>query len=197
MLRNIPTLVGSMFFGIVIAAAALTLVGSNARALQRDAGADLFPTNGLIASALENLSREARPTPAQIRSAIQTVRGQMDRIELRSKEDYVNASKILSRGSTTEDALLAHELAICALALGDERARLLAAQSWDQFLVRKGMGQRFGTQEKSKGPSIPYSTVTDSMRVILDVNSPRKNGQKHLRAMPSVARPALPIEALN
>jgi len=183
-----------MFFGIVFAAAALTLVGSNAKALQRDAGADLVPTNGLIASALENLARAEKPTGNQIRSAIQTVRGQMDRIELRSKEDYANASMILSRGSTTEDALLAHELAMCALALGDERARSLAAKSWDQFLIRKGMSQRFGTQANSGKPLSSASGVSDSMRMILGVNAAGERFTSGSRRQPTVASI---IQALN
>lgn len=197
MLKNVPTLACSMFFGIVFATAALTLVGSNAKALQRDAGADLVPTNGLIASALENLARSENPTGNQIRSAIDTVRGQMDRIELRSKEDYTNASMILSRGATTEDALLAHELAMCALALGDERARSLAAKSWDQFLIRKGMSQRFGTQANCGKARSSASGVSDSMRMILDVNAGRKPFRNGSSGQPSVASAARPIEALK
>jgi hypothetical protein len=194
--KNFSTLVGSVLFGLVFAAAGLILVGSNASARSTliEEGTVMISPNGLISSALDNLTRNANPTEAQIRSAIDTVRGQMDQIEFRTKEDYWNASQILLRGSTIDDALLAHELSMCALALGDDRARSLAAESWDRVLVREGKQQRFGTQKREKASSLG-SPVTDSMRIILDV--PLNRGNITAAKTRELGQQVRPIEALN
>jgi len=98
--------------------------------------------------------------------------------ELKTGTDYWHAALILQHGtSAPEDALLAHELCVAALVLGEKRAAWLAAASEDRFLMRISRPQRFGTQFRSEGPDQSmelYTTdgaVTDSLRKRLSVPS--------------------------
>ena len=97
--------------------------------------------------------------------------------ELKTGTDYWRAALILQHGNAPEDALLAHELCVAALVLGEKQAAWLAAASEDRFLMRISRPQRFGTQFRSGGPNQPmelYTTdgaVTDSLRRRLGVPS--------------------------
>lgn len=65
---------------------------------------------------------------------------------LRTGRDWFNAALILQHSSEPDDYLLAHEMCLAALALGESRAKWLAAASEDRFLLAIGRKQRFGTQ---------------------------------------------------
>jgi len=65
---------------------------------------------------------------------------------LRTGRDWLNAALILQHSNEADDYLLAHEMCVAALALGESRAKWLAAASEDRFLMAIGRKQRFGTQ---------------------------------------------------
>ena len=91
----------------------------------------------------------------------------------RTGADWFHAALILQHGPDATDTLLAHEMAIAALAAGDPRARWLAAATEDRFLRRLGRPQRFGTQyESTGGPATLAETdpgVTDHLRAAVSV----------------------------
>ena len=68
--------------------------------------------------------------------------------KLKTAEDFREAAIIFQHGSTPEDFLLAHVLAVDAIAKGDTtgHARGLAAVTLDRYLQWSGKKQIFGTQ---------------------------------------------------
>ncbi len=97
---------------------------------------------------------------------------------LRTGPDLYHAAMILQHGESPEDFLLAHELAIASLILGEERAKWLAAASEDRFLKSIGRNQRFGTQfGKDAKPDAKWKLcpvdeqVTDVLRGIMQCPS--------------------------
>jgi hypothetical protein len=69
---------------------------------------------------------------------------------LRSGEDYKRAAFIFQHGATADDYLLAHTLAMVAVAKGDQDALWIASASLDRYLHSTGKRQIFGTQIKEK-----------------------------------------------
>jgi hypothetical protein len=98
---------------------------------------------------------------------------------LRTGPDWYHAAMILQHGNEADDFLLAHEMCVAAIALGEPRARWLAAASEDRFLRRIGRNQRFGTQYEPEGepPNLRFrlapadADVTDALRAALDAPS--------------------------
>lgn len=68
---------------------------------------------------------------------------------LNTGADHFHAAGVLQHGEEAADYLLAHELAVAAVVLGDKRGISLAAVTEDRFLRRIGRPQRFGTQFSS------------------------------------------------
>ena len=66
--------------------------------------------------------------------------------ELSSGADFLHAGMVFQHGTTPQDALLAHELAVIAASKGDVRGPALAAKGLDRYLRGIGALQRFGTQ---------------------------------------------------
>jgi hypothetical protein len=68
--------------------------------------------------------------------------------KLVTAEDFREAAMIFQHGTTADDYLLAHVLAMDAMAKGDTSAaaRGMAAVTLDRYLQRAGMKQVFGTQ---------------------------------------------------
>jgi hypothetical protein len=86
--------------------------------------------------------------------------------------DYYNAAMIYQHAQGIEGSALAHELAMISAAMGNDRAKWLAAASWDRFVVRLDRGQRFGTQYTvdaagTKTLEEIEPGVTDAMRAAL------------------------------
>jgi hypothetical protein len=109
---------------------------------------------------------------------------------LRSGADYYRAAMILQHSTAVADYLLAHELSVVALGLGEVRAGWLAAAAEDRFLMNLGRPQRFGTQYRSvgEGPLRLYPVdraVTDSLRAALGVpalaDARRREGEMNQR----------------
>lgn len=97
--------------------------------------------------------------------------------QLHTGADFYHAAMILQHCATPEDYLLAHELCVVAIALGEPRAKWLAAASEDRFLMSIDRPQRFGTQYRSDSTGAPIRLypfddyVTDSLRAAMDVPS--------------------------
>jgi len=105
------------------------------------------------------------------------VKAIIERNRLATAADYYHAAVVLQHGGTPSDVMLAHELSMVALALGDERARRLAVATLDRYLLESGLAQRWGTQYR-RTPGEPAETryavepgVTDTMREVMDVPS--------------------------
>lgn len=64
---------------------------------------------------------------------------------LHTAGDYRMAASLLARSKSQDDLLLAHDLALAGLALGDPEARPLVASTEDRLFAANGLGERFGT----------------------------------------------------
>lgn len=65
---------------------------------------------------------------------------------VRTGKDYERAAMVFQHGSTSDDILMAHVLAVTALGRGNTDARWLAAATLDRFLHQVKQPQVFGTQ---------------------------------------------------
>jgi hypothetical protein len=65
---------------------------------------------------------------------------------VRTGKDYERAAMVFQHGSTPDDILMAHVLAVTALGRGNTDARWLAAAALDRFLHHVKQPQVFGTQ---------------------------------------------------
>lgn len=88
---------------------------------------------------------------------------------LRTGADWLHAALIFQHSDEADDYLLAHEMCVAALALGEKRAKWLVAATEDRFLRAIGRPQRFGTQyvpdESGRFQVAPTDErVTDGLR---------------------------------
>jgi hypothetical protein len=104
--------------------------------------------------------------------------------QLHTAEDFKRAAFIFQHG-TSEDYLLAHTLAMVAVANGDASALWIASATLDRYLQAIGKPQVYGTQFTS-GPNQsltqePYNPalISDALRRQLDV-PPLAEQQKQL-----------------
>jgi hypothetical protein len=75
----------------------------------------------------------------------------LDQGILKTGADFHDAAFIFQHGDTPEDYLLAHVLAMAAIAQGDARGRWIAAATLDRYLQAVGEPQIFGTQYAQRG----------------------------------------------
>jgi hypothetical protein len=75
----------------------------------------------------------------------------LDQRALQSGADFHDAAFIFQHGDTPDDYLLAHVLAMAAVAKGDGRGRWIAAATLDRYLQSIGQPQVFGTQYLTRG----------------------------------------------
>lgn len=93
---------------------------------------------------------------------------------VRTGKDHHRAAMVLQHAPLPDDYLLAHDLCVVALALGEKDAAWLAAATQDRYLMSLEKPQRWATQYRSKNAE-PISLwkvapgVTDSMRKALGV----------------------------
>jgi len=103
-------------------------------------------------------------------------RAVLARGDLRAGEDFRNAAFVFQHGSAPADYLLAHTLALVALAQGDAGAAWIAAATLDRYLQSTGKPQIYGTQfgAGSTPSQEPYDRklISDSLRRQLRVPSP-------------------------
>jgi hypothetical protein len=74
------------------------------------------------------------------------VHQRLDEGALRTARDFSDAAIIFQHGQEPEDYLLAHVLAMIAVAKGDKNGREIAAITLDRYLQSIGQAQIFGTQ---------------------------------------------------
>lgn len=87
---------------------------------------------------------------------------------LNTANDFANAALVFQHGHKFEDYASAHELAICALMLGDKDAAWLCGASYDRMLLSASYPQRFCTQLRGNPAKLrTYTTsgINDTMRV--------------------------------
>lgn len=70
---------------------------------------------------------------------------------LHTGTDFKEAAFVMQHGTTSEDYLLAHSLALAAMAKGESSAAWIAAATMDRFLWSKNLPQIYGTQSKDDG----------------------------------------------
>jgi hypothetical protein len=115
---------------------------------------------------------------------------------LHTADDFKRAALIFQHGDKPDDYLLAHSLAMIAVANGDATAIWIATATLDRYLQSIGQPQVYGTQFKfGSGGSAsqePYNTalISDALRRQLDVPSMAVQ-QKQLQSLQSsmAARP--------
>ncbi|MGZ3404443.1 MAG: hypothetical protein ACXWKN_16840 [Phenylobacterium sp.] len=95
---------------------------------------------------------------------------------LHTAGDYAAAAFVYQHGGATDDYLLAHVLAMTAVAKGDKTSLWIASASLDRYLMTTGKSQVFGTQftrSKATGEwtQEPYdrALVPDALRIELGV----------------------------
>lgn len=96
--------------------------------------------------------------------------------ELGHASDFHRAAFIFQHGHRPEDFLLAHILAMNAMALGDRQASWIAAASLDRYLQAVGQPQVLGTQYRQiegawTQEPLQESLVPDALRQALGVKT--------------------------
>lgn len=113
----------------------------------------------------------------------------LDAGEVRSGNDFFHAAMIFQHGQNPDDYLLAHVLAMDAVAQGNKEARWLSAATLDRYLLSIWQPQVFGTQfqggvnfEHMTHDKLNSEIVSDSMRAATCVTS-RADQQKVLETV--------------
>ena len=93
---------------------------------------------------------------------------------LRTPDDYRKAAFVFQHGEQSDDYLLAHTLALVAVAKGDQGAAWIAAATLDRYLQAVGQPQIYGTQFLGAGAATtqkPYNQqlISDALRTELGV----------------------------
>ncbi|WP_295191772.1 hypothetical protein [uncultured Brevundimonas sp.] len=123
-------------------------------------------------------------------------RALLDAGALRTGEDYRAAAFVFQHGSTPEDYLLAHTLAVAATARGADGS-WIAAATLDRYLQMIGKSQIYGTQTRktNDAPATlePYdrALIPDSLRTALAV-PPQADQDARLAAVNAAAEAATP-----
>ena len=93
---------------------------------------------------------------------------------LHTADDYRKAAFVFQHGGQSDDYLLAHTLALIAVAKGDSGAAWIGAATLDRYLQSAGQPQIYGTQFVGAGAAMtqkPYNTelISDALRAELGV----------------------------
>jgi hypothetical protein len=126
------------------------------------------------------------------------VKDLLDAGKLRSGTDFFRAAFVFQHGDKPQDFLLAHSLAVVAIARSRPDATWIAAATFDRYLQAIGQKQIYGTQFTTpKGKPTtqdPYdrTLVSDAMRSALGVHRfpSRKSGDKSMTLNPRAFRSA-------
>jgi hypothetical protein len=91
--------------------------------------------------------------------------------KVRTGTDYYHAAMIFQHGQNPDEYLMAHVLAMDAVALGSKEARWLSAATLDRYLLSIWQPQIFGTQFSGGYETVPMThdkmnsaIVSDAMR---------------------------------
>ncbi len=106
------------------------------------------------------------------------VRNLLEKGKLRSGLDFERAAFIFQHGEKSQDFLLAHVLALAALAKGQNSASWIASVSLDRYLLAIGQPQILGTQmniglDGSLRKPYDSTLVSESLRRQLGLQSPK------------------------
>ncbi len=97
--------------------------------------------------------------------------------QFRTGDDFYDAAFLFQHGDKAADVLLAHTLAMVAMAEGRAGARWIAAATLDRYLQEVGQPQVFGTQYETPKSGVttqePYDKdlLPDAMRAVFEVKS--------------------------
>lgn len=106
---------------------------------------------------------------------------------LHTAEDFYRAAFIFQHGHEPDSYLMAHSLAMIAMACGKQQASWLAAATLDRYLINTGQPQIYGTQYMSskngKLTQEPFNSaiISDSMREQLGVPTLAKQQERRRR----------------
>jgi hypothetical protein len=108
---------------------------------------------------------------------------------LHTPDDYRKAAFVFQHGDRSDDYLLAHTLALIAVAKGDEGAAWIAAATLDRYLQAVRQPQIYGTQFLGAGAATtqkPYNEqlISDALRTELGVPTRASQAEqlKHLQS---------------
>lgn len=87
---------------------------------------------------------------------------------LRTAEDYRAAAFIFQHGSAPGDYLLAHTLAMVAVAKGDAKALWIASATLDRYLINTGHQQIYGTQYSKPSATAAWTMEPYDRELIAD-----------------------------
>jgi hypothetical protein len=111
---------------------------------------------------------------------------------LTTAEDFHAAAFVFQHGSTADDYLLAHTLAMAAVAKGKADSMWIATATLDRYLMQIGQPQVYGTQFRVSKPSgswtqEPYNRalVSDALRKVLGVRTQAEQAEQ-LAKLPSL-----------
>ncbi|MDK2748906.1 MAG: hypothetical protein KYX67_16445 [Brevundimonas sp.] len=122
-------------------------------------------------------------------------RALLDAGALQTGEDYRAAAFVFQHGSTPEDYLLAHSLAVAAVSKGSPEGAWIAAATLDRYLQMTDKPQIYGTQTRKTrdAPATlePYdrALVPDSLRTVFGV-PPQSEQDARLAAVNAAAEAA-------
>ncbi|KQM38917.1 hypothetical protein ASE59_10115 [Sphingomonas sp. Leaf10] len=95
--------------------------------------------------------------------------------QLSTADDYYAAAFVFQHGEQPQDYLLAHSLALAAVARGKAKASWIAAATLDRYLQNIGQKQVYGTQWRWPNDALPSrepydrQLIPDSLRTALGV----------------------------
>jgi tetratricopeptide (TPR) repeat protein len=113
---------------------------------------------------------------------------------IQTATDFENASAVLQEMRSLPANELTHELAVCAMLLGDRDARPLVASSYDRFLVECSQPQRFGTQfHPVRAIPVDGSSLSSEERTSLGL--PKSLAKQQAANKVKVTRADLSLEA--
>ena len=110
---------------------------------------------------------------------------------LHTADDYRKAAFVFQHGDRSDDYLLAHTLALVAVAKGDQGATWIAAATLDRYLQSVRQPQIYGTQFVGAGAATtqkPYNPqlISDALRTELGVPTQASQAEQ-LKALQSAA----------
>jgi hypothetical protein len=165
--------------------------------------ADNRPSNAAMTAIFDADQTDRRKTPIDwtvVDKSDAARRSQVEALlasgQLHTGEDYLHAAFVFQHGGDPRDYLLAHTLAMIAVAKREPSAIWIASATLDRYLQNIGQPQIFGTQFKTPKDGVvtqePFDKglISDALRAELDV--PALAEQEAQRAQIQSAAPKDP-----
>lgn len=175
-----------MMTGLIAAASAVLFMAAQPGAAARPPSQPAESGNGEIAALFAADQADRTPGGAGIDWTVVAprdlarqarARALLQAGALRTAEDFYRAAFIFQHGTTADDYLMAHALAVAATARGHPEAPWIAAASLDRYLQKIGQPQIYGTQyntpNRQSTTQEPYNRtlVPDALRQVLGVDT--------------------------